>query len=175
MAKDTGSLIVHTGNGKGKTTAAVGLAVRAAGQGLRVAFAQFVKNDTPTGERNALSRFPDLIDLFALGEGPSWRTRDPARDAATARTGWETAAALVADEVHDMVILDELNIVLKKGYLPLAEVIEALRSRPEGKHVVVTGRGAPDELIDAADLVTEMREVKHPYRSGVAARPGVEF
>jgi len=175
VAAEFGSLIVHTGNGKGKTTAAVGLAVRAAGRGLRVAFAQFVKDDTPTGERIALARFSDLIDLFALGEGPSWKTRDPARDAEVAREGWKTAAALVADDVHDMVILDELNIVLRKGYLPLTEVLDVLRNRPAGKHVVVTGRGAPDALIEIADLVTEMREVKHPYHSGVPARAGVEF
>lgn len=175
MDADRGSLIVHTGNGKGKTTAAVGLAARAAGQGLRVAFAQFVKDDAPTGERTALSRFPDLIDLFALGRGPSWRTRDPVRDAEVAREGWRFAAGLVGDAVHALVVLDELNIVLSKGYLPLDEVLETLRNRPVGKHVVVTGRGAPDALIEIADLVTEMREVKHPFRLGVPARPGIEF
>jgi cob(I)alamin adenosyltransferase len=168
-------LIVHTGKGKGKSTAAFGLAIRALGHGMRVGVVQFVKGVWETGERRVLSRFPDLVTVKAMGEGFTWDTQDRARDIAAARRAWETAREMIADPGYDIVILDELNIVLRYGYLALAEVLETLKDRPRDKHVVITGRNAAPELIELADLVTEMKLVKHPFRSGVKAQPGIEY
>jgi cob(I)alamin adenosyltransferase len=173
--EERGLLIVHTGKGKGKTTAAVGLALRCIGHGMKVGLVQFVKGAWETGEREVLARFPELCVLRAMGEGFTWNTQDRQRDIAAARSAWEAAKEMIADPSYRMVILDELNIVLRYDYLPIAEVLAALAEKPRGLHVVVTGRNAKDELIAAADLVTEMNAVKHPFRSGVKAQPGIEF
>ena len=173
--EERGLLIVHTGKGKGKSTAAMGLALRALGHGMRVGIVQFVKGVWQTGERDVLARFPDLVTIKAMGEGFTWDTQDRARDVAAARRAWETAKAMIADPAYRMVILDELNIVLRYDYLPLEEVLAVLRDKPRDLHVVVTGRNARPELVEIADLVTEMTMVKHPFRSGVKAQAGIEF
>jgi len=172
---EKGLLIVHTGKGKGKSTAAMGLAMRAIGHGMRVGIVQFVKGVWETGERDILNKFPDLVTIRAMGEGFTWETQDRQRDIAAAEQAWTTAKELMADPSYKMVILDELNIVLRYGNLDLDEIVKTLEGRPEDLHVVVTGRNAKDELIEAADLVTEMTQIKHPFRSGVKAQVGVEF
>ena len=177
---EKGLLIVHTGKGKGKSTAAFGLVVRAMGNGMRVGVIQFVKGKWETGERSILENFPDQIEIHAMGEGFSWDTQDKARDIAAARKAWEKSKQMIEasrgpnPEFH-MILLDELNIVLRYDNLPLAEIVETLRNKPKDLHVIVTGRNAKDELIEAADLVTEMTQVKHPFRSGVKAQKGIEF
>ncbi len=173
--EERGLLIVHTGKGKGKSTAAIGLAMRCVGHGMRVGIVQFVKGVWETGERHVLARFPELVTLRAMGEGFTWDTQDRARDIAAARKAWETVKEMMADETYKMVIADELNIVLRYGYLPLDEVLDSLNNRRHDLHVVVTGRNAKPELIELADLVTEMTMIKHPFRSGVKAQVGVEF
>jgi cob(I)alamin adenosyltransferase len=172
---EKGLLIVHTGKGKGKSTAAFGLAFRALGNGMRVGIVQFVKGKWETGERAALERFPGEVTITAMGDGFTWETQDRRRDIEAARAAWDRAKQLIADDEHRLVLLDELNIALRYDYLDLAEVLEVLRNRPLMKHVVVTGRNAKDELIELADLVTEMEAVKHPFRSGVKAQRGIEF
>ncbi len=172
---EKGLLIVHTGKGKGKSTAAFGLAARAVGNGLKVGVVQFVKGVWKTGEREVFARFPDLIEIRAMGEGFTWETQDRARDIAAAEAAWEMSEAMMADPSNAMVILDELNIVLRYGYLDLDRVLAALANRREDLHVVVTGRNARPELIEVADLVTEMTLVKHPFRAGVKAQIGIEF
>jgi cob(I)alamin adenosyltransferase len=142
---------------------------------MRVGIVQFVKGAWGTGERDVLARFPDLVTCRAMGEGFTWDTQDRARDIAAARAAWELAKAMIADRSYRMVLLDELNIVLRYGYLPLDEVMAVLTAKPRDLHVVVTGRNAPAELVEAADLVTEMSLVKHPFRAGVKAQPGIEF
>ena len=173
--EERGLLIVHTGKGKGKSTAAMGMAMRAVGHGMRIAIVQFVKGVWDTGERDVLAKFPDQVTIQAMGEGFSWETQDRQRDLAAARQAWDAAKELMADPSYKMIILDELNIVLRYDNLPLDEVVETLRNKPRDLHVVVTGRNAKDELIDAADLVTEMTMVKHPFRAGVKAQAGIEF
>ncbi|MBK8176891.1 MAG: cob(I)yrinic acid a,c-diamide adenosyltransferase [Rhodospirillales bacterium] len=173
--EERGLVIVHTGKGKGKTTAAMGMAARCVGHGMKVGIVQFVKGVWETGERRVLEHFPELCVMRAMGEGFTWDTQDLKRDIAAARAAFETAKEMIADSSFRMVILDELNIVLRYGYLPLDEVLEALRNKPRDLHVVVTGRNAKEELIEAADLVTEMNLVKHPFRSGVKAQAGIEF
>ena len=172
---EKGLVIVHTGKGKGKSTAAMGLAVRAIGNGMKVGIVQFVKGVWETGERVVLDKFPDLCVIKAMGEGFSWETQDRVRDIAAARHAWEMAKEMINDPSYNMVILDELNIVVRYENLPLDEVIEVLQNKPEMLHVAVTGRNAKDELIDVADLVTEMTQIKHPFRSGVKAQVGIEF
>jgi cob(I)alamin adenosyltransferase len=172
---EKGLLIVHTGKGKGKSTAAFGLVARALGNGFRVGVVQFVKGKWQTGERRVLERFPEQVTIRTMGEGFTWETQDRRRDIAAARAAWEAAKAMMADASYRMVVLDELNIVLRYDYLPLEEVLAALMARPQGLHVVVTGRNAKDTLIEAADLVTEMTMIKHPFRAGVKAQPGIEF
>jgi len=173
--EEKGLLIVHTGKGKGKTTAAMGLAMRCIGQGMKVGIVQFVKGVWATGERDVLAKFPELCEFMAMGEGFTWDTQDRERDVAAAARAWERAKEMMADPSFRMVILDELNIVLRYDYLSLEDVLETLRGKPHDLHVVVTGRNARDDLIEAADLVTEMTQVKHPFRSGVKAQVGVEF
>jgi cob(I)alamin adenosyltransferase len=173
--EERGLLIVHTGKGKGKSTAAMGLAMRCIGHEIRVGIVQFVKGVCQTGERTVLARLPDLVTVKAMGEGFTWETQDRVRDVAAAEAAWETAKAMIADPDYGMVILDELNIVLRYAYLDADMVIATLKSKPRAKHVVVTGRNAKAELIEIADLVTEMTMVKHPFRSGVKAQAGVEF
>ncbi|MCH8092146.1 MAG: cob(I)yrinic acid a,c-diamide adenosyltransferase [Proteobacteria bacterium] len=172
---EKGLLIVHTGTGKGKTTAAFGLAMRAIGNDMRIGVVQFVKGKWETGERRALAAFPDQVVIRTMGEGFTWETQDRARDIKAARNAWETAKEMIADRAYNMVILDELNIVLRYDYLPLEEVLDALKHKPSATHVVITGRNARPELIELADLVTEMKLLKHPFRSGVKAQPGIEF
>ena len=173
--EERGLIILHTGTGKGKSTAAFGLVLRCLGHGMRVGIVQFVKGAWSTGERTVLARFPDLVTMRAMGEGFTWETQDRARDIAAARAAWEAAKAMIADPSYRLVLLDELNIVLRYGYLPTEEVVAALKAKPRDLHVVVTGRNAPAELIEAADLVTEMTLVKHPFRAGVKAQKGIEF
>ena len=173
--EERGLLIVHTGKGKGKSTAAMGMAMRCVGHGMRVAIVQFVKGVWETGERDVLAKFPDQVTIRAMGEGFSWETQDRQRDLAAARQAWDAAKELMADPSYKMVILDELNIVLRYDNLPLDEVVETLRNKPRDLHVVVTGRNAKEALIDAADLVTEMEMIKHPFRAGVKAQAGIEF
>jgi cob(I)alamin adenosyltransferase len=172
---ERGLLIVHTGKGKGKSTAAFGMVFRAIGHNFKVGVVQFVKGAWGTGERDVLEHFPDLVTIRAMGEGFTWDTQDRQRDLAAARAAWEQAKAMIADPQYKMVLLDELNIVLRYDYLPLEEVIEVLKAKPRDLHVIVTGRNAKDELIEIADLVTEMNEIKHPFRSGVKAQAGIEF
>ncbi|HEY1942428.1 MAG TPA: cob(I)yrinic acid a,c-diamide adenosyltransferase [Roseiarcus sp.] len=170
-----GLLMVHTGPGKGKSTAAFGLALRALGRGQRVGVVQFIKGAWSTGERTAFERFGDQIVWRVMGEGFTWETQDRDRDIAAARAAWEQSLSLMADPTIGLVVLDELNIALRYEYLPLDEVVAALRARREGLHVVVTGRNAKPELIEAADLVTEMSMVKHHFDAGVRAQEGIEF
>jgi cob(I)alamin adenosyltransferase len=173
--EERGLLIVHTGAGKGKSTAAFGMVLRCLGHGMRVGIVQFVKGAWGTGERTVLAQFSDLVTCRAMGEGFTWDTQDRARDIAAARAAWEMAKEMIADQSYRMVLLDELNIVLRYGYLPLDEVMAVLKTKPRDLHIVVTGRNAPAELIEAADLVTEMTLVKHPFRAGVKAQAGIEF
>ena len=172
---EKGLIMVHTGKGKGKSTAAMGLAARAVGNDMKVGIVQFVKGVWETGERKVLEKFPDLCVMKAMGEGFSWETQDRERDIAAARAAWDMAKEMINDPSYKLVILDELNIVLRYENLPLDEVIETLQGKPEMLHVVVTGRNAKDELTEIADLVTEMTQIKHPFRSGVKAQVGIEF
>ena len=173
--EERGLLIVRTGAGKGKSTAAFGMVLRCLGHGMRVGIVQFVKGAWGTGERTVLARFPELVTCRAMGEGFTWDTQDRARDIAAAKAAWAAAREMIADRSYRLVLLDELNIVLRYGYLPADEVLPALKAKPRDLHLVVTGRNAPAELIEAADLVTEMTLVKHPFRAGVKAQPGIEF
>jgi cob(I)alamin adenosyltransferase len=173
--EERGLLIVHTGKGKGKSTAAFGMVFRAIGHGFPVGIVQFVKGAWGTGERDVLEKFPDLVTIKAMGEGFTWDTQDRQRDLAAARSAWEEAKRMIADPRYKMVLLDELNIVLRYDYLPLDEVLEVLRNKQRDLHVIVTGRNAKDELVEIADLVTEMTEIKHPFRGGVKAQAGIEF
>src|SRR5262249_31050232 len=161
--EERGLLIVHTGKGKGKSTAAFGIVLRCLGHSMRVGIVQFVKGVWPTGERVALERFGDLVTCRAMGEGFTWDTQDRARDIAAARNPWETEKAMLVDPSYKLVLLDELNIVLRYDYLPIEDVVAVLTARPHDLHVIVTGRNARPELIEAADLVTEMTLVKHPF------------
>lgn len=172
---EKGLLVVHTGKGKGKSTAAFGMVMRCLGHGFKVGVVQFVKGRWETGERTLLERFSDLVTIRTMGGGFTWETQDRARDMAAARAAWEQAKLLMADPAYHLILLDELNIVLRYDYLPTSEIVEALTARRPDLHVVVTGRNAKPELIEAADLVTEMTMVKHPFRSGVKAQAGIEF
>lgn len=175
---EKGLLIVHTGPGKGKTTAALGMALRIVGHGGKVGIVQFIKGsgNWDTAERRALECFGDQVDFRIMGEGFTWETQDRSRDVAACAAAWDLAKSWIADGDFSMVILDELNIALRNAYLDADEVVAALAARPADLHVVVTGRNAPEKLIEAADLVTEMTLVKHPFRSsGVKAQPGIEF
>ena len=172
---EKGLLMVHTGPGKGKTTAALGMAVRMMGHGRKVGIVQFVKGAMTTGEKVIFDAFPDLVEFKPMGEGFTWDTQDRARDIAVAREGWHEVRRMILDPCYAMVIADEINIVLRYDYLPLDEVLAGFAARPAMTHVVATGRNAPEALIAAADLGTEMGQVKHPFRGGVKAQAGVEF
>ncbi|MEQ9642843.1 MAG: cob(I)yrinic acid a,c-diamide adenosyltransferase [Alphaproteobacteria bacterium] len=177
---EKGLLIVHTGKGKGKSTAAFGLVMRALGHGFPVGIVQFVKGKWQTGERGVLERFPDLVTIRTMGEGFTWETQDRQRDIAAAKAAWAAACEMIEacrgpEPAYKLLLLDELNIVLRYDYLDLDEVVRVLRDRPKDLHIVVTGRNAKEPLIDAADLVTEMTMVKHPFRAGVKAQQGIEF
>ncbi len=177
---EKGLLIVHTGKGKGKSTAAFGLAARAIGNDMKVGVVQYVKGKWETGERKVLEAFPDQIEIHTMGEGFTWETQDRERDIRAAEKAWAKSKEMIEacrgeNPEYDMIVLDELNIVLRYDSLDLNEVVEFLKNKPENLHVVVTGRNAKEELIDAADLVTEMTQIKHPFRSGVKAQVGIEF
>ncbi|MCP1970947.1 cob(I)yrinic acid a,c-diamide adenosyltransferase [Bradyrhizobium elkanii] len=174
---EKGLIIVHTGAGKGKSSSAFGMIVRCVAHGFPCAVVQFIKGAWDTGERRLLTgHFGDLCQFHAMGEGFTWETQDRARDIAAAQAGWEKAKQLIADPSLRMVVLDEINIALRYDYLAIADVVDFLTtSKPPMTHVVLTGRNAKDELIEIADLITEMTLVKHPFRSGIKAQPGVEF
>jgi len=172
---EKGLLIVHTGPGKGKSTAAFGLMLRMLGHGRRCGVVQFVKGTWSTGERKVLERFGDQLSWHTMGEGFTWETQDKARDIAACQRAWAKAVELMAEPDLALLVLDELNIALRYGYLPLGEVVQTLTGRRPDLHVVVTGRNAKPELIAAADLVTEMVAVKHHFAAGVKAQPGIEF
>jgi cob(I)alamin adenosyltransferase len=174
---ERGLIIVHTGKGKGKSTAAFGMIFRHIAHGMPSAVVQFIKGGMSTGERDLiLARFADICSFHTMGEGFTWETQDKARDTEMALKAWEKAKELIRDERNKMVLLDEINIAIRYGYVPIGEVVEFLASeKPHGTHVVLTGRNAADELIEIADLVTEMELVKHPFRSGIKAQIGVEF
>ena len=173
--QEKGLLIVHTGAGKGKTSAGLGMIFRALGHGMRIGVVQFTKGAIQTGESAFAGELAGRIDFYTLGEGYTWETQDRSRDIAVAQAGWEQALKLLADPKYDIVLLDELNIILRYGYLPLNDVLDALRNKREDLHVIVTGRNAKDELIEIADLVTEMKLIKHPYKNGIKAQKGIEF
>ncbi|MGB0683594.1 MAG: cob(I)yrinic acid a,c-diamide adenosyltransferase [Magnetovibrionaceae bacterium] len=177
---EKGLLIVHTGKGKGKSTAAFGLAARAVGNGMKVGVVQYVKGKWETGEREVLEAFPDQVEIHTMGEGFTWETQDRERDIRAAQAAWAKSKEMIEacrgeNPAFDLLVLDELNIVLRYNSLDLAEVVDTLNNRPEMLHIVVTGRNAKDDLIEAADLVTEMTQIKHPFRSGVKAQKGIEF
>ncbi|MDI6652869.1 cob(I)yrinic acid a,c-diamide adenosyltransferase [Gluconobacter japonicus] len=172
---EKGILAVHTGPGKGKSTAAFGLALRALGHGRRVVVVQFIKGAWMTGERSALERFDDLLEWHTMGEGFTWETQDRSRDIAACERAWEVAKAALKREDVGLVVLDELNIALRYDYLPLEQVLSDLKNRPLMQHVVITGRNAKPALVEAADLVTEMTLVKHHFSAGVKAQAGFEF
>ena len=172
---EKGLLIVHTGTGKGKSTAAFGLALRMLGRGPRVGVVQFIKGGWHSAERDALATFGDQVSWHTMGEGFTWETQDLARDIAAAERAWAKAQDLMADPSFGLVILDELNIALRYDYLDLTTVLAALAARRPDLHVVITGRNAKAQLIEAADIVTEMTLVKHHFAAGVKAQPGIEF
>ncbi|MEM8709612.1 MAG: cob(I)yrinic acid a,c-diamide adenosyltransferase [Planctomycetota bacterium] len=169
-----GVVLVHTGEGKGKSTAGFGVAIRAAGHGQKVGLVQFIKGTWKTGEQAALKRFPEITHVIS-GDGFTWKTKDRANDIASASRGLDEARSMLSGGDFDVVILDEINVALSYGYLSEADVIDAVTSRPTETSVVLTGRGAPESLIDVADTVTEHRPVKHAFKNGIKARKGVEF
>ena len=171
---DRGLVLVHTGNGKGKSSAAFGVVARALGWGKRVGVVQFIKGTWKTGEHQFFSRFPDLLEWRTTGSGFTWDTQDREADVATARSGLAIAREMITGDL-DLVVLDEVNVVMSYDYLPAEEVLQCLDARSSRTHVILTGRGAPPELIDYADLVSEMVEVKHPFHAGIKAQRGIDF
>jgi cob(I)alamin adenosyltransferase len=173
--REKGLIIVHTGKGKGKSTAAFGMVMRCVGHGMKAGVVQFIKGKWETGERKVLERFPELCEIKAIGEGFTWDTQDRARDIAHAEQGWAEVKRMMADPSFAFVLADEINIALRYDYLPVAEVVAALKAKRPDLHVCLTGRNAKDEIVELADLVTEMEMVKHPFRDGVKAQKGIEF
>ncbi|MCT7987139.1 cob(I)yrinic acid a,c-diamide adenosyltransferase [Laspinema olomoucense] len=173
---EKGLIVVNTGNGKGKTTAALGMVLRSLGHGFRVAIVQFIKGAWEPAEKEILSHFSDRMEFHAMGEGFTWETQDRDRDIQKARQAWEKALSFITNPDYKLVLLDEINVALKLGYLPVEEVLAGLEQKPYESHVILTGRGAPAPLIERADLVTEMTLIKHPFREqGVKAQPGIEY
>jgi cob(I)alamin adenosyltransferase len=173
---ERGLVIVNTGNGKGKTTAALGMVLRSIGHGYKVAIVQFIKGAWEPAEKAVMERFGDQLSFHAMGEGFTWDTQDRDRDTQTAQAAWETALSYIRNPEYKTILLDEVNIALKHGFLTVEQVLAGLAEKPEMTHVILTGRGAPPALIERADLVTEMTLVKHPFREqGVKAQPGIEF
>ena len=170
-----GLVIVHTGKGKGKSSSAFGMALRCVGHGFKVGVIQFIKGAWDTAERRVFEGFPDQVTFKAMGEGFTWETQDKERDIAAAQKAWAAAREMIESGDYRMVILDEINVAMRYDYVNEAEVIECLQNRPDMVHVVLTGRHASEALIEQAELVTEMTLVKHPFRSGIKAQPGVEF
>jgi len=173
--REKGLVIVHTGKGKGKSTAAFGMVMRCVGHGMKVGVVQFIKGAWDTGERTVLERFPDLCEIKAIGEGFTWETQDRARDIMFTEQAWAEACRMMDDPSFKLVLLDELNICLRYDYIDVAKVIAKLQAKRPDLHVIITGRNAKDELIEIADLVTEMTMVKHPFRDGIKAQQGIEF
>ncbi len=174
--QEKGLIIVHTGNGKGKTTAALGMVLRSLGHGYKVAIIQFIKGAWEPAEKAVLEKWQGQLQFHAMGEGFTWETQDRERDTEKAIAAWEKALEYIIDPEYRLVLLDEVNIALKLGYLDVATVIAGLEQKPADSHVILTGRGAPPELIEKADLVTEMTLVKHPFKEqGIKAQPGIEF
>lgn len=173
--RNAGVLVITCGNGKGKSSSAFGMVARALGHGMKVGVVQFIKGAIATGEENFFRRFPEEVSFHVMGEGYTWETQDRTRDVEKAQLAWQRAKELLSDPAIGMVILDELNIALKYKYLDVQQVIADLQARPAMQHVIVTGRGAPPELIEVADTVTEMTPVKHAFAGGIAAQPGVEW
>jgi cob(I)alamin adenosyltransferase len=172
---EKGLLVVHTGAGKGKTTAALGMAIRCLGHGMNVAVVQFIKGAIDTAEERILRGFGDQVVFLRMGEGYTWETQDRERDKAVAQEAWTEVEKFLQDPTFGMVVLDELNIAIHHEYVSLDQVLKAVAQRPPMLHVVITGRGAKPELIEAADLVSEMKMIKHPFRKGIKAQKGVEF
>jgi len=173
--QEKGLIIVHTGKGKGKSTAAFGMVMRCVGHGMKAGVVQFIKGKWETGERTVLERFPDLCEIKAIGEGFTWNTQDRARDIAHAEQGWAEVKRMMADPSFAFVLADEINIALRYDYLAVGDVVAALKAKRPDLHVCLTGRNAKDEIVALADLVTEMEMVKHPFRDGVKAQKGIEF
>ncbi|MBW4637385.1 MAG: cob(I)yrinic acid a,c-diamide adenosyltransferase [Gloeocapsa sp. UFS-A4-WI-NPMV-4B04] len=175
-SQEKGLIIVNTGNGKGKTTAALGMVMRSLGHGYRVAIIQFIKGAWEPAEKAVLSRWADQLEFHAMGEGFTWETQDRERDIQKANEAWETALTYIRNPDFKLVLLDEVNVALKLGYLKIEDVLAGLEQKQPDSHVILTGRGAPADLIERADLVTEMTLIKHPFREqGVKAQPGIEF
>lgn len=175
-ANEKGLIIVHTGNGKGKTTAALGMVLRSLGHGYRVAIVQFIKGAWEPAEKAVLGHWPEQLEFHAMGEGFTWETQDRDRDIQKAQDAWTKSLAYICNPECRLVLLDEINVALKLGYLQVEDILAGLAQKPVDSHIILTGRGAPDALIEQADLVTEMKLVKHPFRSqGVKAQPGIEF
>lgn len=177
-SEEKGLIIVHTGAGKGKSTAAFGMAVRSLGQGMKVGIVQFIKGAIPTGEAalvEQMSKQGMAIEMHTMGEGFTWKTQDRERDVKTAMRGWSKAAELLRDPSFDLIILDELNIALNYDYIPLATVLEELQAKRLMLHVVITGRNAKAEILEIADLASEMKTIKHPYSKGIKPQPGIEY
>ena len=172
---ERGVIVITTGNGKGKSSSGFGMVVRALGHGMQAGVVQFIKGAIPSGEELFLRRFPEQCAFHVMGEGYTWETQDRERDIHTAQGAWKVAAGMLADTSYDFVLLDELNIALVKGYIDVSQVCDALRARPPAQHVVITGRGAPDALVELADTVTEMRVVKHAFQAGIRAQKGIEL
>jgi len=175
QSKKKGLIIIHTGDGKGKTTAAFGTALRAVGRGWKVAMVQFIKGKWKTGEVEAAKKFIPQFKIFTMGGGFTWETKNFEADVRKAEKAWAKCREILQDKEHPLVIFDEINYVLKYNFLDTQEVIEELKRRPALKHVILTGGGAPAGLIDLADLVTEMKCIKHPYEQGIKAQPGIEY
>ncbi|MGD9599005.1 MAG: cob(I)yrinic acid a,c-diamide adenosyltransferase [Steroidobacteraceae bacterium] len=173
--REGGLLIVHTGRGKGKSTSAFGMAIRALGWGKKVAIVQYVKGKWQTGEKDFFRAHPELLTFEVMGEGFTWDTQDRELDIKAAREAWERSKLLIMDPTYDLVILDELNIVLRTDTLPIDEILEFLKQRPTEKHVCITGRDAKSGLLEMADLVTEFKEVKHPFKAGFKAQKGIDY
>jgi len=170
-----GIIIVHTGNGKGKSSSAFGMVARSLGHNMRVGVIQFIKGAIETGEEAFFRRFPEEVEFHVMGDGYTWDTQNLEADIKTARKAWAQAVKMLSDESFDLIILDELNIALNQKYLPVEEIIADLQKRPHMQHVVITGRAAPQALIDISDTVTEMKDIKHAYRAGIMAQKGVEL
>ena len=173
--KEKGVIVITTGNGKGKSSSGFGMVARALGHGMKVGIVQFIKGAMSTGEESFYRRFPDEVEYHVMGDGFTWNTQDREQDVKTATLAWDIAKGMLSDESYDLILLDELNIVLKYQYLPIEEVIKDLQNKPEMQHIVITGRSAKDGLIEIADTVTEMKDVKHAFRSGIKAQKGIEL
>lgn len=172
---EKGLILINTGNGKGKSSSGFGMVARALGHGMRVGIVQFIKGSYQTGEEAFFRRFPDEVSYHVMGEGFTWETQDKERDIAAASAAWEKVVEMLRDPTVDLILLDELNIALKYKYLDLAQVMRDLQARPAMQHVVITGRGAPAELIAIADTVTDMGVVKHAFEAGIKAQKGIEL